>query len=660
MNEKHTLRKRILKKEPLRLASHRLVSEAKRYEKINYFLKAESKIIDHQRMLVISIYTNEKLVEGDRYPSYRIFMTKHDYITQVFQGEKPKWQSGGLEYILGLSWYPVKLLYCADESTAKTLHRFLAYLGDSRNDPIEKLRYGQMKTREQRLEKKHKVIERRIDEKMREIKALPKDFDEWIDHTALVHSRYIYYQYNRRKWMDGYCTYCHSDVKVSGAKHRMTGYCPNCGTKVTFLAEGKSKNIFDTAQAAYFQKTANGFVVRYFSVYKSYRGDYRQPKLKYSELARHFYENEMQYYEWRQFLTTGKTRWCEGWQAYTYEIPAVYTKNLNRVLADTKYQYCALQEFAQREEGVPVYVLNYLWQYIRHPFLEYMVKIKLYRMTEDMIGPYFNYYLYNLNEGEQRLHHVLGVEKKDMPYLQEIDMSLYQLGVFQKLKKLGQCLPPKIFLQFCEDYSCCMDDVLAILKYTTFDKADRYIQNFLPEGKDRKLIVHIWLDYLHFSEELGRDMKDRSVLFPADLINAHDKASAEVQKQRDAEEKRKLVAQNRISKKLFRRYHAKYFWTDGTYSVIPPKELFDIKEEGRTLHHCVGTYIPKVLEGSSIILFVRKNNALDKPLYTMEIVNGEIRQCRGYRNHDLPEDAKVFVERYKDEVLNSRLKTNVA
>ena len=59
-----------------------------------------------------------------------------------------------------------------------------------------------------------------------------------------------------------------------------------------FLAESRARHITDHAEVAYFQKTPNGFVVRYFSVTKSYGEDYRNPELRLFEIKRDFYEGE--------------------------------------------------------------------------------------------------------------------------------------------------------------------------------------------------------------------------------------------------------------------------------------------------------------------------------------------------------------------------------
>ena len=81
-------------------------------------------------------------------------------------------------------------------------------------------------------------------------------------------------------------------------------------------------------------------------------------------------------------------------------------------------------------------------------------------------------------------------------------------------------------------------------------------------------------------------------------------------------------------------------YTDGTYSILMPKNAEDIINEGRELQHCVGRagYIQSMAEGACMILFLRDCKALDTPLITIEVHDNSIKQCYGFRdsyNHDL-------------------------
>ncbi len=73
-------------------------------------------------------------------------------------------------------------------------------------------------------------------------------------------------------------------------------------------------------------------------------------------------------------------------------------------------------------------------------------------------------------------------------------------------------------------------------------------------------------------------------------------------------------------------------YTNNMYSIIMPKDAKDIIREGRILHHCVGHggYIESMAQGRCRILFLRDNQMIDKPLITIEEMNGAIVQCFGF------------------------------
>lgn len=77
----------------------------------------------------------------------------------------------------------------------------------------------------------------------------------------------------------------------------------------------------------------------------------------------------------------------------------------------------------------------------------------------------------------------------------------------------------------------------------------------------------------------------------------------------------------------------KWEYKDDIYSVIIPETPMELSKEGSALVHCVGGYINRVLKGITNILFIRRNEALGKSLFTVEMSNsGVIEQIHGYRN----------------------------
>lgn len=519
--------KKELKKYPVRTADRNTVSQACRIENTDYYLHAHTALFSHKRILIVSLYEKDKLRNKEKYPTFRIFMTKEDYITQDFREEKPVWCTGRMEYLTESTWYKKIEIACCDDRSASVLNRFFSYLNMEKLSPVDKLIKGQKIIMEKRLEKKHKKEKTEIDRKMREVKKLPKNFMDWIDETAMAHSRYIYYQYSRRKYMDGYCTHCHSDVKVSGAKHRTIGFCPNCGKKVMFLAEGKATRILDHGEAAYFQKTKKGFVVRFFSICKFYGKHYRRPEIRTMELKRIFYEDtKYLHYEWRDFKQTGEIRWCKEWDGYTFYDAACYTANIEKALSDTPYRYCAIKQFADRYEGAGVNVPYYLLRYPSKPFIEYMVKAGLYHMVEDLTQPccFFGEY----NQNGKNLLEVLGVTKEQFRFIQRNDMCSFEFRTYKKMLSQKIRGIPEDFRSFCQQYERNISLILELMQYTTLHKAERYCYQQTTEKQPYFAVMRLWRDYLKFAVKLGYDMKNSFVLFPKRLIQAHDYVADEV------------------------------------------------------------------------------------------------------------------------------------
>lgn len=74
--------------------------------------------------------------------------------------------------------------------------------------------------------------------------------------------------------------------------------------------------------------------------------------------------------------------------------------------------------------------------------------------------------------------------------------------------------------------------------------------------------------------------------------------------------------------------HAKAFeFTFGDYSIVLPTCSQDIVDEGRNMHHCVGSYVNSVVENSTYIVFVRKTDTPTECYLTCQVsTDGDIGQ----------------------------------
>lgn len=94
------------------------------------------------------------------------------------------------------------------------------------------------------------------------------------------------------------------------------------------------------------------------------------------------------------------------------------------------------------------------------------------------------------------------------------------------------------------------------------------------------------------------------------------------------------------------------------FVVVAPTSPADLVEEGTRLHHCVRSYIDRVADGQTNIMFIRKKENPDEPFFTVEISNDRtIEQVHGFanRNANTEEGLTEFVNTWAKA---RRLKTH--
>ena len=142
-------------------------------------------------------------------------------------------------------------------------------------------------------------------------------------------------------------------------------------------------------------------------------------------------------------------------------------------------------------------------------------------------------------------------------------------------------------------------------------------------------ILREWNDYLDMAEQLGYDLTEKSVAMPKNLKERHDAAAETARITANAEEMKKYKKRRRTLEK-------KYCFSLGDYCILVPTSSAEIVQEGKTLHHCVGGYAARHIDGKTTILFLRRKRTPARSFLTIELYEErgkvKIRQIHGYRN----------------------------
>ncbi len=160
--------------------------------------------------------------------------------------------------------------------------------------------------------------------------------------------------------------------------------------------------------------------------------------------------------------------------------------------------------------------------------------------------------------------------------------------------------------------------------------------------------IHVLRDYRDAARKLGRDMTVPLILWPKNLMQAHDDAIDAVRAIEDEENARAYHER-------YRDYVQKFEFETDEYTAIVPERLEDIKREGADQHHCVGGYAGRHADGKTVIVFIRRTLLRAVPLYTVEIdpKDGRVRQIQGYHNEFANKptpDAQMFVDAWQQEI----------
>ncbi len=239
----------------------------------------------------------------------------------------------------------------------------------------------------------------------------------------------------------------------------------------------------------------------------------------------------------------------------------------------------------------------------------------------------------------------------------DMNANTNELRVLQKANAAGVKLNKEQIRWIAKNLG--RSNLIDYMKYSTAHKFIRYLKE-QSNGKNINTLSHDYFDYIECSEKLGYDISNPFVLYPKHFKESHDQVTNEWQKYKDRieemNEDERNIEMGYIAEELVKLYSMK----DKHFCIRIPWTCEEIKKEGHTLHHCVGTYIDEVLRKETIILFIRKKEDIEKPFYTMEIKNHEIAQVRGKHNCEMTPEVKAFVEKFKNKKLKDEFMRKVS
>ncbi|MBR1737515.1 MAG: PcfJ domain-containing protein, partial [Firmicutes bacterium] len=487
------------------------------------------------------------------------------------------------------------------------------------------------------------------------INKIPQGINKWIQDRVLDDCRYSLYKRIKKNKYTSFCTYCGNQVEIPYAAHKIQGICPSCKKKVIYRAIGKSKRLFDMRTMAIIEKTNDGFVIRYFNVYKNHKEQLSLPEITIHEEFRIFMVIRNNKIKICSYVPSNFCKISKWRKSTNTEIPDkayIYTRNLKSVFKDSFYGAEGLIEMFKIAD--PIYPEDYIDLVINSPEAEFFLKIGLYKIVENtQKGTELKKYI---NRDGKSLRQILGINKDHLIWLRKLNAETKHLLIMQILVRDNIKFTLEELLEICRTITpTYLSEFIYLIKYCSIHKALKYLKDQFERKKQEEYynmyyiynasgiynyIVSDWYDYITQCIALSYDLKKDYILFPKDLNKRHSELSKLIKANKSKALDKAILARHNLITSC-------YFYQNNKLMIIVPKSTKEFRDEGASLGHCVAGYSEKFAKGSSDILFIRNVSEPKKSYYTMEIRGMEILQCRGKGNCDMNEEVSNFIKEWK-------------
>lgn len=473
-----------------------------------------------------------------------------------------------------------------------------------------------------------------------EFPPITPELEDEIERECV--QQYLFYRHLKKDDFDCFCTHCRERFINSPQnrtyatfkfEHNNYVQCPHCNWPVQLKAMHYGrKTLKDTQHIYTFQAVDGNLYLRYMQVRQCFiEKDELVPYVEYEEIDR-FYLSPGTVQKWKN-----KWHFNAQWNKWVGKFEPLKTEHAQFATAAAGMD-CINNTFLKYfdtdyvRECTNISLMHYIITAAKHPNLEYLVKKEMWKLIESILNKNMNV----INWRSNNLKRMLDLNKNELDTVEWNADRLKFHHRFMKREPRSAALIMQI-IENAESYNLYRYEyILDLAPVLSLAKIHKY------SGGDIQTLIH-WVDYLRMAADEGYDMTDTSVLMPPNLNAAHDRL-ANIKKYAHDKNMDKLIEKR--NKKL-----EKLIFADENYTIVLPQSVKDIVNEGKALSHCVGGYADRHARGVLTILFIRKNDDLNTPYYTMEVSKDyRIIQCRGYKNNlannPKPEEMKAFEEKY--------------
>ena len=152
-----------------------------------------------------------------------------------------------------------------------------------------------------------------------------------------------------------------------------------------------------------------------------------------------------------------------------------------------------------------------------YPFIEYLVKARLYRLTSQFIN---SEYSTPIRKDGKNLKEILGVDKQMLSILQEIDAGEDELELFAQAKALRLKISPQQVAYIAKNFDVEGETLEELTECSSLHKTLKYLRKGVKSERGMENHFRDWQDYIRNCKKLGYDVTNEFIAFPKNFKEA--------------------------------------------------------------------------------------------------------------------------------------------
>jgi hypothetical protein len=429
----------------------------------------------------------------------------------------------------------------------------------------------------------------------------------------------------------GTCSHCGKSFRLPrNTPHKEKSVCPKCGCNAMLFRNQYKSSARHKTLLTVCGSVDKQLIIAVYEISMEFGAGIKPrfiPDLQYVRCYLTGERKQIYSYHYKFNMYYGYQWYEEKWDPTLKT--CVFPGNLREVFGN-KYYGVDLQDVFEKCAH-QVNFIRLLDNLKNFPQAEYLTKIGLVKITSEMTDSDFG--------NGSKLESVLGISKNLLPLYIKMGVSVYEHRMIEAAQSITEKELKEI--RTLKPSGHMYDNLTRIFENVSPAKFMKYLnrQKNCHAGASFEQIITWYKDYLNMLDELDIPLR-KNMKTPKDIKVIHDNLSEQLVPIRERREAENFERVTEAIKNLH--------FSKGGYLIVKPLCRQDFVREGQLLHHCVGgqSYYNGHVSGEKMIFFIRKTDAPDIPLATLQVdmKHQMVIQCYGANDKPPAREIRQFAD----------------